>query len=67
MTKIKLDNDLREKIIHGYLEGTLTLTGYEGNLTAVAVSEPTKEFMPTQTVMRLLRAKHITLLNGVTL
>jgi hypothetical protein len=67
MQKIKLDNDIREKVIHAYLEGSLSLTGYEGNLTAVAVSEPTKEYMPTLTVMRLLRAKHITLLNGVVL
>ena len=67
MQKVKLDNDIREKIIHAYLEGSISLTGYESNLTAVAVSEPTKEFVPSLTVMRLLRVKHIILLNGVVL
>jgi hypothetical protein len=67
MQKVKLDNDLREKVIHAYLEGSISLSGYEQNLTAIAVSEPTKDFMPSLTVMRLLRAKYITLLNGVVL
>ncbi len=67
MKTVKLDNGLREQLLHAYLEGHIALTGYEQNLTAVAINEPTKDCVPAQTVLRLLRAKQITLLSGVNL
>ena len=67
MQTVKLDNDLRESVIYAYIAGKINLVGSELDLTAVSVNEPIRPYMPTTTVMRLVRAKQIVLLDGVKL
>lgn len=68
MQKIKLNDDLRLIIIERIVEGTLTLAGYETDLKLIAtgtIDAPSP--ITAQQVMRLIRAKHITLIGEISL
>jgi hypothetical protein len=67
MQKVPLNEELRVKLLDEYMAGRIDLAGYETNLKAISVHGGPKAFMPHETIVRLIRAKHITLLNGVVL
>ena len=68
MTKIKLNDDLRLIIVQRIADGSLTIAGYETDLKLISTGTIDAPSPITQSqVMRLIRAKTITLLEGVTL
>ena len=67
MQKVKLTEENRLELLDLYWRGKIRLTGSELDLTAVATNEPRRESLEPTCIMRLVRAKTITLLSGVNL
>ena len=67
MQIIKLTEELRLKLLDLYMAGNIDLLGYETKLIATAVHVSRRDCMHHALVQRLIRAKTIQVLEGVSL